>query len=176
MRLIMSKKQIHQKNKKTVTVCTACRLLMLAVYGYSVFFWGSVTLAALFRGSYDGSAEPPGWVGVSMSCGWLLLTAAMLLSFFKKDITAFLLAAGGTAAFCAAGHWFVLAISDQLATKNVANDLLEMDREYAWRYFPSLAIPVAALLPAVVKVVQLLRKRKQAAETEGSKPVKSIID
>ena len=98
----MSKKQIHSKKKKTGTVCTACRLLMLAVYGYSVFFWGSVTLAALFRGSYDGSAEPPGWVGVSMGCGWLLLTAAMLLSFFKKDITAFLLAAGGTAAFCAA--------------------------------------------------------------------------
>ena len=161
----MSKKHARvgsfSKRSKTDLFITVVKTLMLAVYCYSVFFWGSVTLMTEMRGGYEGSFSPPAWVIAAMAAGWAALTAAMVLSFMKKEITAFVLSAGGTAAFLRAAGWFVSTISELLETRDTAADFAQMDREYIWRFFPSLAIPVLALIPAVRKAVRLIRKRKQ---------------
>lgn len=176
----MSKKHAQvgsfSKRSKTDLFITVVKTLMLAVYCYSVFFWGSVTLMTEMRGGYEGSFSPPAWVIAAMAAGWAALTAAMVLSFMKKEITAFVLSAGGTAAFLRAAGWFVSTISELLETRDTAADFAQMDREYIWRFFPSLAIPVLALIPAVRKTVRLIRKRKQDTVKKQSEPVKSIVD
>lgn len=155
---------------------SAVKLLMLAVYGYSVFFWGSVTLVTGIGGGYDGDFAPPAWVLALMGTGWLALTAAMVLSYLKKDITAFLLSAAGTAAFLWAAGWFVSTIRELLETKDVAADLFEMDSEYIRRYFPAAAIPVLALVPAVLGAAKILKKHRQKKEQQQNQPVKSVAE
>ena len=163
------------KKSKTAVTALIFKLLALAVYIYSVFFWGSVTLIGIFGNSYD-DFPPPAWVGIAMASGWAVITAAIVLTFLRKEITAFLLGSAGIAAYLAAAGWFVSAIRDLLETRDVTNDLIDMDREYIFRYFPIIASGVFLLVPAVMKAVRLIGEKRRRKREEQSAPVKSIID
>lgn len=164
-----------EKKPKTAKAALIFKLLALAVYIYSVFFWGSVTLIGIFGSAYD-DFPPPAWVGIAMASGWAVMTAAMVLTFLKKEITAFLLCSAGIGAYLAAAGWFVSAIRKHLETRDVTNDLLDMDRDYILRYFPSIAAAVFLLVPAVMKTAGLVGEKRRRKREEQSAPVKSIID
>lgn len=175
----MSKKDsggmIPKKAAKEHFLITFIKYLAAAVCLYSVVFWGSVTVVAALRGQYE-DFPPPGGVVAAMAAGEAAIIASLVLAFFRKYIIAFLLNCCGTAVFAAAARWFVKTIRRELENRVVSNDLLDMDKEYAWRYYPAVVITLLLFILAVISAARLIRASGKKRRDKENAPVKSIID
>ena len=179
MRSKMSKSKSDSKKRtstaKEPVYVIIVKVLMLAVCTYSVVFWGSVALIGIFRGAYSDFGLPV-WAGIALAAGEVALICALVLSFMKKNTAAFILSVVGAAAFLASSGWFVSTLRTELENRAVSNDLLDMDKRYAFRLYPAAVIPLLAAVPVARSLVLRLRSRRQKRLEKENAPVKSIID
>ncbi|WP_028506441.1 hypothetical protein [Ruminococcus sp. FC2018] len=153
----------------------ALRLLMAVVCLYSVVFWGSVTLVATLSGQYS-DFPPPAWVTAAIGLGGTVILCSAALALWGRYIIAFAVNCAGTAAYLAAAGWFVRTIRHELDNRAVSADLLDMDKEYALRFYPAAAASVILLVLAVLSLVRIAGKKRKKRIEKESAPVKSIID
>ena len=150
------------------------KLLMLAGYGYSVFFYGFITIIGIV-GKYI-EPTPPKWVLWAFVAGVIAMTAGLFLTFFKKYFIAFALCVGGMAAYLKGGSYLINKIKDYLATHTVEPDLMDMDKDYMLRFYPVIVIGVISLALLVITIIRLILIRKRKQLIKDSAPVKSIVE
>ena len=150
------------------------KLLMLAGYGYSVFFYGFITIIGI-TGKYI-EPTPPKWVLWAFVAGVAAMTAGLFLTFFKKYFIAFPLCIGGMAAYLKGGSYLINKIKDYFATHTVEPALMDMDKDYMLRFYPVTVIGVISFALLVITVIRLMLIRKRKQQIKDSAPVKSIVE
>lgn len=168
-------KKYFLKKSKEPLYCRIIKYAMLLLFAYAAVFWAAVTLLSLFNDTYKEFAQPM-WVGVVMAMGIALVIAASALAIKRRYIVTFVLSACGSAAMLASANWFVKTARHELESRAVPNDLIGLDKRYMYRALPVLAAAALALVLAVIRAFELLKKRKAEKLKKQSAPVKSIID
>lgn len=163
-----------KKSKREPVICLVLKILMLIPYGYSVFFYGGVTVTGIFLKYIE--PVPPKWVAYVMIAGAVLIGAGIIFSFFKKYIVSFILLCGGTFSFLKGGFYMINKIRSKLENSAVEPSLEHMDKEYMRYYYPAASIAVIALILLIIALFRKARNQKRIQHEKDTAPVKSIIE
>lgn len=150
------------------------KILMLAGYGYSVFFYGSITIIGIL-GKYI-EPTPPKWVLWMFIGSWIGITVGLFLSFFKRYFSAFVLCEGGMIAYLQGATYMIEKIQLYLRSHTVEPELMDMDKEYMLRYYPVGIIGFISFVLLVITVIRLILIRRRKQQIKDSAPVKSIVE
>ncbi|MBR1423255.1 MAG: hypothetical protein IJ571_07445 [Ruminococcus sp.] len=150
------------------------KIIMLLGYGYSVFFYGSITIIGIL-GKYI-EPTPPKWVLWVFIGSWITITAGMFLSFFKRYFSAFVLCIGGMIAYLHGANYMIEKIQMYLRTHTVKPELMDMDKEYMLRYYPIGIVGFISFVLLVITVIRLLLIRMRKQQIKDTAPVRSIVE
>ncbi len=150
------------------------KLLMLAGFGYSAFFYGLITIIGI-TGKYI-EPTPPKWVLWFFVGSVAAMTAGLFLTFFKKYFIAFAFNVGGMAFYLKGGSFLINKIKSYLETHTVEPDLMDMDKTYMWRFYPVILIGVLSAVLLVITIIRLILIRKRQQLIKDTAPVKSIVE
>lgn len=150
------------------------KLLMLAGFGYSAFFYGLITIIGI-TGKYI-EPTPPKWVLWFFIVSVMSMTAGLFLTFFKKYFLAFGFNIVGMALYLKGGSYLINKISSYLETHTVEPDLMDMDKTYKWRFYPVILIGVLAAAFLIITIIRLILIRKRQQLIKDTAPVKSIVE
>lgn len=153
------------------------KLIMLAAFLWSGFFYGGVLSAAVLGdGIYISANEfMPHWVAYFTLAGEAAALAGILLAFFKIYPAAFAAAAVGNVLYMRAVRFVMKNLRHFLDTQWVDEEQKNMYREYMIRYYPfMITFLMAALLFGVWIFRTISRKRREKSERDNA-PVESIV-
>lgn len=160
--------------KREPVVFKILRILMLAPYLYSGFYYGGILIFGIF-GHYIEPA-PPAWVGRCVLAGVILLTGAVTAEFMKKHYISFVLSVSGTLAYLKGVNYLISYIRKRLDEVYVEEGLQDMDKVYMTRHYPVIGVAALSLIITVIYAVMQIRRRKKARYLKDTAPVKSIVD
>lgn len=160
--------------KKEPVYCLVLKLLAAAVYMYSCFFFGLVTVIGIYSGQVNNVSSK---YAAFILVGIIILLVSLLLMFFKKYIVSFLLNILGTILYMKTAVFLVEKVR-KLLDENYVTDpsVLSLDKTYMKRYYPEYAfLALGGILLAISLVRRFLRYRRKKQIMDNA-PVKSIVD
>lgn len=174
----MSKKT---KQKEPV-VFMVFKLLMIAFFMWSGFFWGIVTALGIQFGYMFGED----YLYVPKTAAWQLLTGdaiillAIVIAFFRKYIISFVLHIIGCAVYLKGANPIISGLEQFFKTHTASDssgrNLDSLPREYMIRHYPIAGVAVCGFVLVLLKVIFFLIERKRRKRIADNAPVKSIID
>lgn len=170
----MQKKAKRQRRRKEPLACLFLKILMIIPFGYSAFFYGGVTVTAIFLEYIE--PVPPKWVAYAMIAGAVLIGSGIILAFFRKYIISFSLVVGGTLSFLKGGNYIISKIQEGLAGSPVDPALEEMDKQYMIYYYPIIAAAVISMVLLIIYIIRAIRNKKRIQHEKDTAPVKSIVE
>jgi glucan phosphoethanolaminetransferase (alkaline phosphatase superfamily) len=172
-RKLRKKARREKKRKGGGVLIFIFKLLMVAAFLWSGFFYGGVTIV----GAMTSVAEfIPKRIAVIMIIADVVIAVGLVLAFLGKNKIQALFCIPGSAAFFYAGLKVVLDIQERMENVYVDSDLENMDKTYMLYYFPILAITLFSAIILVIAIVRLIKqKRRQKVERDNA-PVASIVE
>ena len=160
--------------KKEPVFCLVIKILAVGVYLYSCFFYGGVTVIGILNDYVD---NVPDKYAYYMLIGIIILLVSLLLMFFKKYISSFVLNIIGTILYMKTAVFLVERVRKLLDDNYITDaDILKLDKTYIYRHYPEFAFLAAGAVLLMINIVRrYLKYRKIKAERDNA-PVKSIVD
>ncbi len=140
----------------------AAKLLMLAVYLWSGFFWGGATIYNFYF-----LTKTETHLATMLLIGSSCLLLSLILSFAKKYIFQMPFALAGTVLYC------VVAAEMMAVAKKTA---VVFTVAFEYRYLPAILFGVLSLALFGYKAYTLIMAKKNAQEEYDNLPSKSILD
>lgn len=160
--------------KKDPAIIFILRLLMLAVFMYSGFYYGGTLIFSIFGKYID--PIPPAWVGRCILFGTLFTAVGVGIEFFSKHFISFVLVLSGSGLYLGGVHYLISYIQKRLDEVVVDSSLIDMDRVYMYRHYPIAVCAVISFIILTISVVKKIRAKKRAQYLKDTAPVKSIVD
>lgn len=170
------RKKANKESRKNYDgiLLMALKLIMLVPFVYSGIFYCLVTVAGIAMGEMN---QIPQKIAVYMGMGSLVMLVGIFFTFFKKYIAGFVIIFAGTVSYMKSASYIVHKISKKLETYSGANpDLMSMDKDYMWFYYPIMIVTAISLIMAFVATVKKVRKKKRLQRERDNAPVKSIVE
>lgn len=163
-----------RKRKKEPAVIIVLRILMLAVFIYSGFYYGGTLILSIFGKYID--PVPPAWVGRCILFGTLLTAAGVAAEFFKKHLISFIAVFSGVLLYLKGVDYLISYIQKRLDEFVVDESLTDMDRVYMLRHYPIAACALISFIILVISFVLKIKAKKKAQYLKDTAPVRSIVD
>lgn len=174
----MSKK-IKQKEPAVFVIF---KLIMIAFFMWSGFFWGIVTALGIQFGYIFGEdyLYIPKTVAWELLAGDAVLVVAIVIAFFRKYIISFALQIAGCVIYLKGASPIVSGLEqffkDHTATDSSGRSLEALPKEYMLRHYPIAGVAVCGFILVVLKIIFGIIKRRKQKQKADNAPVKSIID
>lgn len=173
-RKLMKKAQKENKKNYDGKLLMVLKLLMLIPLVYSGVIYCAITVVGVLTGYMS---DTPKWIAGVMGVGSLVIITGVVLAFFRKYIISFVIILAGTLSYMKGARFIVNKISSKLENYSGANpDLLNMDKDYMWYYYPIMLVTLLSLILAVISTVKKIKKKKRLQRLRDNAPVKSIIE
>lgn len=160
--------------KKVSALIIVLRVLMLAVFTYSGFYYGGTLIFSIF-GKYI-EPIPPAWVGWCVLFGTLLTAVGVAVEFFTKHLISFITVFSGVLLYLRGVDYLISYIQKRLDEFVVDESLIDMDKVYMYRHYPIAACAVLSFIILMISFVTAIRAKKKAQYLKDTAPVKSIVD
>lgn len=153
------------------------KLIMLAAYLWSGFFFGGVLAVGVMNGSvYVAHTElAPRWVAYCTIAGAGLILLGTVLAFIKKYPASFVSVLAGNAVFMKAVRYIMDVIKRYKDTVAYDPDLSDMDKTYAIRYYPILITLLMSAIITAVWIIKTVRRARRKKKEMDNAPVESIV-
>ncbi len=151
------------------------KLIMLASFVYSGFFYGGVTVVGVYTGAMTVTEK--GALTLSsanvMLIGILLMLIGLVLVFLKRYIVSFILSISGVLLFLYVAYERVIKFA---AGRVSASGDLNPQTKYMLWYYPIAVFAAGAFAFLIIKIVMTVMKNKRIRKIKDNAPTKSIID
>lgn len=149
------------------------KILMLAAFLWSGFFYGGVMVV----GSFSSIAEfIPKSTAVMILIGDALMVVCIVLSFLKKHIIQAIFGIPGSLLFLYAAQKIISDIQTRLETVYVDSSETAMDVQYMRYFYPILVFTLFSLVMLIIAIIQAVKRRKKAKFERENAPVASIVE
>ena len=151
------------------------KIIMLASFLYSGFFYGGVTVVGVYTGAMTVTEKGALTLGSAnaMLIGILLMLAGLILAFFKRHIISFIASISGTLIYLYVAYERVIKFAAQRVS--ASGDLNPQTKYMLW-YYPIAAFAAGSLALLTVSIVIGVNKKRKARKMRDNAPVKSIIE
>lgn len=151
------------------------KLIMLASFFYSGFFYGGVTVVGVYTGAMTVTEKGALTLGSAnvMLIGILLMLIGLVLVFLKRYIVSFILSISGVLLFLYVAYERVIKFA---AGRVSASGDLNPQTKYMLWYYPIAVFAAGAFAFLIIKIVMTVMKNKRIRKIKDNAPTKSIID
>ncbi len=174
-------KQLEKFKKRENPFYLVIKILESIGYAWSAFFVGIITLIAIQQDILKANEEIQSTtdfdkIFILISIGIVLFTVMLVLSWRKKYLLAFGFSAVATWVYIVGANELIRPVKNYLANTAVEESLQNMDKKYMAYYYPAAVLLILALIPAVIKTVQYIKRKRLEKRARDNAPVKSIIN
>lgn len=161
--------------KKEPLTLLIIKIIMLASFLYSGFFYGGVTVVGVYTGAMTVTEKGALTLGSAnaMLIGILLMLAGLILAFFKRYIISFIASISGTLIYLYVAYERVIKFAAQRVS--ASGDLNPQTKYMLW-YYPIAAFAAGSVALLTVSIVIGVNKKRKARKMRDNAPVKSIIE
>lgn len=161
--------------KKEPLTLLIIKIIMLASFLYSGFFYGGVTVVGVYTGAMTVTEKGALTLGSAnaMLIGILLMLAGLILAFFKRYIISFIASISGTLIYLYVAYERVIKFAAQRVS--ASGDLNPQTKYMLW-YYPIAAFAAGSLALLTVSIVIGVNKKRKARKMRDNAPVKSIVE
>lgn len=161
--------------KKEPLTLLIIKIIMLASFLYSGFFYGGVTVVGVYTGAMTVTEKGALTLGSAnaMLIGILLMLAGLILAFFKRYIISFIASISGMLIYLYVAYERVIKFAAQRVS--ASGDLNPQTKYMLW-YYPIAAFAAGSLALLTVSIVIGVNKKRKARKMRDNAPVKSIVE
>lgn len=161
--------------KKEPLTLLIIKIIMLASFLYSGFFYGGVTVVGVYTGAMTVTEKGALTLGSAnaMLIGILLMLAGLILAFFKRYIISFIASISGTLIYLYVAYERVIKFAAQRVS--ASGDLNPQTKYMLW-YYPIAAFAAGSVALLTVSIVIGVNKKRKARKMRDNAPVKSIVE
>ncbi|GEM_PF-2890459 len=154
--------KINRLRYKDTKFTLFAKIVMIAVYLWSCFFWAGVTILNFYINTPEYSYLATGFL-----TGNIFITIGLVLVFLRFHITQFPFFVTGTVIFLKhAGEMIDVAAKSDVVFKP----------SFELRYVPVLALAGFSFVLAVLSIARAVSERKTAEEEYNNRPAQSILE
>jgi hypothetical protein len=168
----MRRKARREKKRGGKAVFMLLKIIMLAAFLYSGFFYGGVTIVGAMTGAAELIPKSTAWVMIAAD---VIMAVGLILAFVGKDRVQALFNVTGSAMFLYKGIKIVCDIQERMDKVYVDDDLADMDKSYMLYYYPIAVITVLSLIIAVAAVIRAVKRKRREKIERDNAPVESIV-
>jgi hypothetical protein len=149
------------------------KILMLAAFLWSGFFYGGVMVV----GAFSNIAEfIPKSTAIMILIGDALMVVCIVLAILKKHRIQAFFGIPGSLVYLYAAQKIISDIQTRLEEVYVDSSETAMDVQYMRYFYPILVLTLFSLVLFIIAVVQAIKRRRKAKIERDNAPVASIIE
>lgn len=176
-------KALHELNskasekfmKKEPLPILLIKIVMLASFLYSGFFYGGVTVVGVYTGAMTVTEKGALTLGSAnaMLAGILIMLLGLMIAFFKKYIISFLASVGGALIYLYVAYERVIKFAS--GRVSASGDVNPQTKYMLW-YYPIAVFAAGSFVLLTVSVIMKIKKKRRLREMRDNAPVKSIVE